>query len=96
MQVQSRWCRTVIEVPLLSPCRPQSFFGVDWTDALSLAEVQAAGTRPSLPYNGTAASLGIRDWTDDKTGITYEYERVPRILHQTWKNDTLPERWAGL
>ena len=23
-------------------------------------------------------------------------ERIPRILHQTWKTDTLPERWKGV
>jgi len=23
-------------------------------------------------------------------------ERIPRILHQTWKTDTLPERWKGI
>ena len=23
-------------------------------------------------------------------------ERIPRILHQTWKTETLPERWQGI
>lgn len=23
-------------------------------------------------------------------------ERIPRILHQTWKTDTLPEKWSGV
>ena len=23
-------------------------------------------------------------------------ERIPRILHQTWKDETLPEKWAGV
>jgi mannosyltransferase OCH1-like enzyme len=23
-------------------------------------------------------------------------ERIPRILHQTWKSETLPDRWKGL
>jgi inositol phosphorylceramide mannosyltransferase catalytic subunit len=23
-------------------------------------------------------------------------ERIPRILHQTWKTDTLPTRWKGV
>lgn len=22
------------------------------------------------------------------------HERIPRIIHQTWKTDVLPERWA--
>jgi len=23
-------------------------------------------------------------------------ERVPRIIHQTWKSDTLPSQWKGI
>jgi hypothetical protein len=23
-------------------------------------------------------------------------ERIPRIIHQTWKTETLPDRWKGL
>lgn len=23
-------------------------------------------------------------------------ERIPRILHQTWKSETLPDRWKGI
>lgn len=23
-------------------------------------------------------------------------ERIPRILHQTWKSETLPERWTNV
>lgn len=23
-------------------------------------------------------------------------ERIPRILHQTWKSETLPTRWQGI
>ena len=25
-----------------------------------------------------------------------KFERIPRILHQTWKTDTLPTRWKGV
>ena len=32
-------------------------------------------------YNATA--LGVK-------------ERIPRILHQTWKSETLPDRWKGI
>ena len=32
-------------------------------------------------YNATA--LGIK-------------ERIPRILHQTWKSETLPDRWKDI
>lgn len=44
-----------------------------------------------LPYNSTAeAPYTIIE------GERYEYERIPRILHQTWKTDALPEKWASL
>ena len=32
-------------------------------------------------------------WNASRHGKT---ERVPRILHQTWKTDTLPVRWKGI
>lgn len=25
-----------------------------------------------------------------------QVERIPRILHQTWKSETLPARWKGI
>jgi len=25
-----------------------------------------------------------------------QVERIPRILHQTWKSETLPTRWKGI
>jgi len=25
-----------------------------------------------------------------------QIERIPRILHQTWKSETLPPRWKGI
>jgi inositol phosphorylceramide mannosyltransferase catalytic subunit len=25
-----------------------------------------------------------------------QIERIPRILHQTWKSETLPSRWKGI
>ena len=32
-------------------------------------------------------------WNASQHGKT---ERIPRILHQTWKTDTLPARWKGV
>ena len=32
-------------------------------------------------------------WNASQHGKT---ERIPRILHQTWKTDTLPARWQGI
>ena len=27
---------------------------------------------------------------------THTHEKVPRILHQTWRTEVLPERWRGV
>ena len=39
-----------------------------------------------------APHYGTR-WNASRHGKT---ERIPRILHQTWKTDTLPVRWKGI
>jgi hypothetical protein len=28
--------------------------------------------------------------------INSTHERIPRIIHQTWKTDSLPPRWRGI
>jgi mannosyltransferase OCH1-like enzyme len=55
-----------------------------------------------------AAYIDPKDFTPlPTTGEVPEYparphvnatlpERIPRILHQTWKTETLPVRWRGL
>jgi len=35
----------------------------------------------------------VTRWNASEHG---KIERIPRILHQTWKYDTLPERWQGI
>jgi len=32
-------------------------------------------------------------WNASEHGMV---ERIPRILHQTWKSETLPSRWKGV
>ncbi|THH14885.1 hypothetical protein EW146_g5508 [Bondarzewia mesenterica] len=39
------------------------------------------------PFNSTAP------WNATEHG---KLERIPRILHQTWKSETLPDRWKGI
>jgi mannosyltransferase OCH1-like enzyme len=34
-------------------------------------------------------------WTGNATAAPTP-ERIPRILHQTWKTDVLPERWQAV
>ncbi|KAI0052995.1 glycosyltransferase family 32 protein [Auriscalpium vulgare] len=36
------------------------------------------------------APIGIPSWNASQHG---KVERIPRILHQTWKTDVLPDRW---
>lgn len=35
----------------------------------------------------------ITRWNATEHG---KVERIPRILHQTWKSETLPSRWKGV
>jgi hypothetical protein len=42
----------------------------------------------------TAAYILERDISDNYTDSGHE--RVPRIIHQTWKTDSLPPRWRGI
>ena len=32
-------------------------------------------------------------WNASQAGLN---ERIPRILHQTWKTETLPDRWKDI
>jgi hypothetical protein len=32
-------------------------------------------------------------WNASENG---QIERIPRILHQTWRTETLPSRWKGI
>ena len=32
----------------------------------------------------------------DDSNATVPRQRIPKIIHQTWKTDTLPERWEGV
>lgn len=49
----------------------------------------------------TKAYLRIDDWAyiteEEVSDANYNRseEIVPRILHQTWKTEVLPEKWAG-
>ena len=65
----------------------QSFFGVDWNDALDTEEVNAYLSLPTLPYGTPPPST-------PSTEISIE--KVPRIIHQTWKTTLLPTKWAKL
>lgn len=69
----------------------QAFFGVDWSDIITEDEAGYFAATPSLPRNESRGAT----W-EEIDGVRYEYERIPRIIHQTWKTDTVPEKWASL
>lgn len=35
----------------------------------------------------------VTRWNASEHG---QVERIPRIIHQTWKSETLPVRWTGI
>lgn len=43
-----------------------------------------------------AAYILERDVSENVTSINSTQERIPRIIHQTWKTETLPPRWQGI
>ena len=43
-----------------------------------------------------AAYILERDVSENVTSINSTQERIPRIIHQTWKTETLPLRWQGI
>lgn len=65
----------------------QVYFGVDSRDIIALEEAAYFASRPSLAY-GSNATTAI--------GSTQAIEKIPRIIHQTWKNESLPERWDAV
>ena len=54
------------------------------TELGTLAEI-ARGVRPAALTIAPDAQLNATD---------APIERIPRIIHQTWKTETLPPRWA--
>jgi len=64
------------------------YFGIDGRDMITTEEVNHWDSMPSLPYgqNLTTSPKGD-DWS------RLPREKIPRILHQTWKDENLPERW---
>jgi inositol phosphorylceramide mannosyltransferase catalytic subunit len=62
------------------------YFGVDERDLVTPEEIARLENVPSLPYNAPAQNIG-----DSDDALTRE--KIPRIVHQTWKTDVLPERW---
>ena len=45
-------------------------------------------TELEVPFLGTGSHWNATEHN--------QIERIPRILHQTWKTDVLPARWKGI
>lgn len=71
----------------------QSFFGVDWNDALNAEEVNYYSSLPTLPY-GSSPPPSSSSGNNSPPSVTIE--KIPRIIHQTWKTTLLPTKWAKL
>jgi mannosyltransferase OCH1-like enzyme len=57
----------------------QVYFGVDERDQITVTEAEYWERTPTLPLGSNDTSLRI--------------ERIPRIVHQTWKTAQIPEKW---
>ncbi|KAK9900441.1 glycosyltransferase family 32 protein [Cystobasidium minutum MCA 4210] len=66
------------------------FFGVQEQDVITLEEVQSYTNIEALPYN---AELSPQQAREEEKELGLKREKIPRIIHQTWKSDILPERW---
>ncbi|GAA96098.1 glycosyltransferase family 32 protein [Mixia osmundae IAM 14324] len=64
------------------------YFGVDSRDVITIEEINLYASLDTKLYNST---LRLNDGDGDDL-----YEKVPRIIHQTWKTDILPERWQAV
>jgi mannosyltransferase OCH1-like enzyme len=94
------WFLTLLAVFLLGTvvvlATVREYFGVDPRDIIDPVEVDLFESLPSLPYNTSLSDDVIDDGSGDNTDIIDDdiaREKVPRIIHQTWKTDVLPERW---
>lgn len=69
------------------------FFGTNELDFISLEEVRALRFEAVLPFN---ASLTPAEAIEEEQRTGLKREKIPRIVHQTWKTDILPERWVAV
>ena len=69
------------------------FFGTNELDFISLEEVRALKFEHVLPFN---ASMSPADALAEEQRTGLRREKIPRIIHQTWKTESLPERWVAV
>lgn len=64
------------------------YFDIDVLDKITVEEAQEWTLSRSLPYGTDPSELPQDE--------TRPVEKIPRIIHQTWKTNTLPERWSAV
>ena len=68
------------------------YFGTHADDFITLDEIKPfQALEHVLLYE---ADMPPEDARGEEQRLGLRREKIPRIIHQTWKNDTLPERWA--
>lgn len=66
------------------------YFGTHEIDFITPEELaQYRRLEGVLPYDATMSQEILQE--EKELGVFRE--KIPRIIHQTWKNETLPERW---
>jgi mannosyltransferase OCH1-like enzyme len=69
------------------------YFGTHTEDFISLEEIQPFRRQEaSLPYEPNLPLDQVAE--EQRKGL--HREKIPRIIHQTWKTDILPERWVAV
>lgn len=66
------------------------FFGTHKEDFITLQEVQSFTNIEALPFN---ADITPEEAAEEERQLGLPRELIPRIIHATWKNATLPEKW---
>lgn len=64
------------------------YFDIDVRDVITLEETQDWEAKKPLPY-GT-------ELNEDQRLQQRPVEKIPRIIHQTWKTNVLPEKWLAV
>lgn len=69
------------------------FFGTNELDFITSEEVRAFRFEAALPFN---ASMPPAEQLEEEQRTGLKREKIPRIIHQTWKTSSLPERWVAV
>ena len=63
---------------------------------LVLSSVSYYLSIPDLAYITEQELNDLSDTHNQTSSPHHRPERIPRIIHQTWKSETLPEKWQAV